>query len=146
MRSNILAFFRKNPVLLLVPAALAFLFLTWGSSRQFILDPDPEDWFDRQAEFSVQFGNSKLRLNGNGTWEIATPPVMSSYGMMPYVTQMPERGVGTWRVRGNELILSHQVDELGHPFDVGESRLSAHSGNLQLELPNGTIHLLAPIR
>lgn len=152
MRSKFLAFFRENPVLLLVPTVLAFFYLFWDSNERWDskerveLGSDPETWFEDQSEIALRFDSAQIRLHSNGNWELDIPPVMGSNWRMPYIIEMPERGGGTWRVRGSDLILGEQSNELGHPIDLSGSRLSDPGDHLQLILLNGTTRLLTPMR
>jgi hypothetical protein len=144
VRSKFLAFFRENPVLLLVAAALAFFLLFWNPKNRIELSHDPESWFDKQPKIELQFGGSRIHLHSNGNWEVKTPPVMSMDALYPYVVEMPKRGVGIWRVRGSELFLDGQSNDLGGPINLSGIRLSDQGGHLQLVPPNGKTQQLTP--
>lgn len=149
MRSKFLAFFRENPLLLLLPAALAMVILFWNPSKRVILGRDPHSWFHAQSEIHARFedaryGDTTIRLTSDGSWEIVILPEIGYSGRYPVVVGYPKKGVGTWRISGDTLILGDQLNELGNPTNLSGSRLRMDWYNLRLELPNGTVHSLTP--
>ena len=144
MRSKFLTFFRKYPVLLLVPAMLVLAWLFTEPDHRVRLGADPEDWFDENGEFSFRYEDCRVRINGNGTWMVTVQSIVDANQLIPVVVSMPERGGGTWRIQGDELILGDQSNQLNRPFDFGGSRLSDDGSFLRLVLPSGRADLVVP--
>lgn len=144
MRSKFLTFFRKNPVLLLIPALLVLVWLFTEPDHRVRLGSNPEDWFNKSDEISFRYEDCRVSLNGNGTWSVTEQAVIDASRAVPIVVSMPKRGEGTWNIQGKELILSDQSNQLGRPFNFGGSRLSDDGEFLRFVLPRGGAHLVVP--
>jgi hypothetical protein len=146
LRSKFLTFFRENPVLLLVPAMLVLIWFFTDPIHRIELGEDLESRFSERGEFSFRFDEYRVRVLANGNWNVTAQAVVEAQYHVPYIREMPKRGEGTWRIRGEELILGDQAMQMGRPFDFGGSRLSDDGDALQLVLPNGRVHLVAPLQ